>query len=139
MHRLFVYGTLRHPPLLAALVGRDVQVAPAVLAHHRAARLRGAQYPGLVPAPGAVAVGGLAMIEAGEVAVLDRFEGDQYTRTPVTVHSGDGGEELAAEVYLLTGESRSLVEADDWDFDAFVAGAATQWVRGARPGDQHPR
>ena len=49
------------------------------------------------------------------------------------------GAETAAQTYLLTGPSRSLVLPGAWDLDRFVAGAATEWVRGATPGTHHPR
>ncbi len=137
MHRLFVYGTLRHPPLIEALVGHRLDARPATLSGHRAARLRGRAYPGLVVDPASEADGALVEVDDAGLDVLDRFEGDQYTRTPVTVTTAEGAVE--AEAYLLTGSTRSLVEPETWDFDDFVSGEASDWVRGAQPGSHHPQ
>lgn len=130
MHHLFVYGTLRHRPLLDALVGRPVEARPARLPCHRAAVLHDRDYPGLVADPEADAVGSLIVVDDDGLAVLDRFEGTEYTRTPVTVATDDGP--VPAETYLFTGPSRALVAGATWSFDDFVAEAADGWVRGTR-------
>ncbi len=150
MHRLFVYGTLRHPPLLAGLVGRPIDATPATLPGHRAAVLRHRPYPGLVVDAASSAVGSLIEVDDEGLAVLDRFEGPEYTRTRVTVQvvthadathadatHADGT--VAADAYLLTGPTRSFVESAVWSLDDFVAGDAGDWVRGAVPGTHHPQ
>lgn len=136
MHLLFVYGTLRHPPLLRGLLGRHVDAIDATLAGHRPAVLSDRAYPGLVVDPGSSAVGALVTVDDAELAVLDHFEGGEYTRTPVTVTTGEG--ESRAEAYLLTGPSRSLATDATWSLDAFVADHAAAWVRQADPGTHHP-
>ena len=109
MHRLFVYGTLRHPPLIEGLVGRSVASRPATLADHRAAPMRGRAYPGLVADRGAETVGSLVEVDDHGLAVLDDFEGVEYTRTPVTVMTADGS--VDAEAYLLTGPTIARTES----------------------------
>lgn len=136
MHRLFVYGTLRHPPLIEGLVGRSVASRPATLADHRAAPMRGRAYPGLVADRGAETVGSLVEVDDHGLAVLDDFEGVEYTRTPVTVMTADGS--VDAEVYLLTGPTIALAGSGTWSFDDFVDGEADRWVLGALPGTHHP-
>ncbi len=136
MHTLFVYGTLRHPPLLDGLVGTPVAARPATLPGHRAATMRERVYPGLVVAPDAVAEGSLVVVDDAGLAVLDQFEGPEYTRTRVDVTSAAGIVE--ADTYLLTGPSRSLVEPTTWSLDTFVAREAARWIRGATPGTHHP-
>lgn len=135
MHRLFVYGTLRHGPLLAALLGREVSMVPAQLTGHRAASLAGRVYPGLVVDPSSSTVGEVVEIDDDELAVLDRFEGPDYERTPVVVVTGSG--EVAAETYLLTGPGLADAEDRPWSFEAFVSGAADAWVAGSTPGRDH--
>lgn len=137
VHPLFVYGTLRHPPLIEGLVGGPVDAHPATLAGHRAAVLRGRAYPGLVVDPQAVAVGSLVVLDDAGLRVLDDFEGPEYERTDVVVRLEDDST-APAQTYLLTGPSRSLVRPGAWDLDRFVAGAATDWVRAATPGTHHP-
>lgn len=136
MHRLFVYGTLRHPPLIEGLVGRSVASRPATLADHRAAPMRGRAYPGLVADRGAETVGSLVEVDDHGLAVLDDFEGVEYTRTPVTVMTADGS--VDAEAYLLTGPTIALAGSGTWSFDDFVDGEADRWVLGALPGTHHP-
>lgn len=136
MHTLFVYGTLRHPPLLRGLLGRHVTAFDATLPGHRAAVLSDLAYPGLVVDPGASAVGAVVTVDDAELAVLDHFEGGEYTRTPVTVSTGEG--ESRAEAYLLTGPSRTLATEETWSLDAFVVDHADTWVRQADPGTHHP-
>lgn len=138
VHPLFVYGTLRHPPLIEGLVGGPVDARSATLPGHRAAALRGRAYPGLVIDASSAAVGSLVTVDDAGLGVLDDFEGAEYTRTDVVVHLEDGSE-TPAQAYVLTGPSRSLVLAETWDLDRFVAGAAGDWVRGATPGTHHPR
>ena len=83
VHRLFVYGTLQHEPLLDHLLGRAPDLRAARLPGWRAAALRGRVYPGLVPAPGGSAPGALIEVDDAELEVLDRFEGPQYRRIEV--------------------------------------------------------
>lgn len=137
MHRLFVYGTLRHPPLIEGLVGAPVPARDAILAGHRAAPMRGRAYPGLVVDVASDAVGALVEVDDAGLSVLDRFEGPEYTRTPVVVRVVDGAD-VDAETYLLTGPSRELAEDGTWSLDTFVARDAATWVRGAAPGSRHP-
>jgi hypothetical protein len=55
VHRLFVYGTLQHPPLLDHLLGRLPEVRPAVVRGWRAAGVTGTNGPigSFVPRGGA--------------------------------------------------------------------------------------
>ena len=134
---LFVYGTLQHEPLLERLLGRVPASRPATLPAHRAAPLTGRAYPGLVVDEVAVAPGRLVDVTAAEVAVLDRFEGDQYTRTPV-VAVDDEGEAVACEAWLLTGASRRLVADGAWDLDRFLARDVDAFLDGSTAGGPHP-
>lgn len=141
VHHLFVYGTLQHAPLLAALLGRDVALTPATLRDHRAAPLAGRPYPGLVAEPGTSAAGRLVDVDDRELLVLDDFEGPDYTRILVSAVVGDGrsGEVEDAFAYLLTGPGRADVVTGTWDLDRFVRDHAARWVGSADPGAHHPR
>lgn len=134
VHRLFVYGTLQHPPLLGHLLGRVPDLRPAVVSGWRAARLRGRVYPGLVP--GGWARGHVLEVDATELEVLDAFEGPQYER--VDVVATVDGEQLAALAWRLREEHTLLALADDWDLDRFVADDAHVFLGGSRRGEEHP-
>lgn len=132
MHRLFVYGTLQHPPLLEHLLGRSPALDAATVAGWRAARLRGRVYPGLVPAPGSSAHGHVIEVDDDELALLDRFEGPQYERIVVAAD----GHEVGA--WRLRDEHVGLALEEDWDLDRFVAEDAVVFLGASRPGDEHP-
>ncbi|MFP5321556.1 MAG: gamma-glutamylcyclotransferase family protein [Acidimicrobiia bacterium] len=135
MHRLFVYGTLQHPPLLEQLLGRVPDLRPATLTGWRAARLRGRVYPGLLPGAGP-ATGHVLEVDADELEVLDAFEGPQYERIGVRV-SVDGAE-VDAAAWRLRDEHAHLAEGSDWDLDAFVTRDASAFLGGSRRGEEHP-
>lgn len=136
VHRLFVYGTLRHEPLLDHLLGRAPSLRPGRLPGWRAAALRGRVYPGLVPAPDRAAPGALVEVDDAELEVLDRFEGPQYRRIDVTASTDSGT--VAAWAWRLREEHQGLVLDDDWDLERFVAEDAAAFLGASRAGDEHP-
>jgi gamma-glutamylcyclotransferase (GGCT)/AIG2-like uncharacterized protein YtfP len=90
---LFVYGTLRDPDLLSAVLGRRVAsaarldaAAPGLRAVHYPGRI----YPALVRVPGAVAAGSvLTDLSPFEHDLLDAFEGEEYSRGLIPVIIGE--------------------------------------------------
>jgi ADP-ribose pyrophosphatase len=81
---LFFYGTLRHPPLRAIVLGRDIPATPARLPGRAVREARG--MPTLAPATGAaegVLVRGVTDAEAARLAFFE--DGFGYVLTPVTV------------------------------------------------------
>ncbi|AXK32582.1 gamma-glutamylcyclotransferase [Streptomyces armeniacus] len=110
---LFVYGTLRFPQVLRALLGRVPENSAAAAAGWRAAALAGHVYPGLVPAPGATVEGLLLTgLSAGERDVLDAFEGPEYEPRPVELADG-----RRASAYVWRGGG--VLDAG-WDAAAFA-------------------
>ncbi|EPX85782.1 AIG2-like family [Rubellimicrobium thermophilum DSM 16684] len=110
MRPLFLYGTLRHRPLLETLA-RDLGPArseDAVLPGHRVLRQRDTPWPALVPAPGAEAPGTLWHdLPPAARAHLDRFETPfGYCPRPLLVRTAAGG--IEADVYLPPCGSASL-------------------------------
>lgn len=99
---LFVYGTLQDPDVLAAVLGRPVDVgalAPAQAPGHHAVTYPGRVYPALVAASGAIAPGLLIDgLDTLDLAVLDAFEGDEYRRAEIDITQA--GRTLRAQVYL---------------------------------------
>lgn len=99
---LFVYGTLRDPDVLDALLGRTLPAservaasAPGFDAVHYPRRV----YPALIATPGANAPGLLLHnLAVSELAILDAFEGDEYRRATIAVQAPSGI--VDADVYL---------------------------------------
>ncbi|RAL09183.1 gamma-glutamylcyclotransferase family protein [Aspergillus homomorphus CBS 101889] len=114
-HVLFFYGTLMSPAILHRVIhGRAdpepwqrayLRIQPAVLPHYRRHRVRGADYPGILPVGsspdggmgdgcandrgrnGTASVLGTLVtgLTDGDVYRLDRFEGGEYSKVRVRV------------------------------------------------------
>jgi hypothetical protein len=103
---LFVYGTLRDPDLLMAVLGR--LLLPGTVHAARAPGFRvveypGRSYPGITRVPGATAEGLLITgLSPFERDLLDAWEGDEYRRTPIATMLLDEPELHEADAYLPT-------------------------------------
>nr|WP_294519291.1 gamma-glutamylcyclotransferase family protein [uncultured Rhodopila sp.] len=89
MVRLFLYGTLLDPHLLASFAGRDVPLLPATLPGWRRVVLQGTGYPTVRRARGTVR-GALAVVDRGTLARLKVYEGRRYRLTRVVVDTARG-------------------------------------------------
>lgn len=118
---LFVYGTLRDPELLAAVLGRTLPPqavhagrAPGFRAVHYPSRI----YPALLLAPGAAASGLLLLgLTPFEFDLLDAFEGDEYCRAPIAVMLEEELHE--ADAYLPVAAIPTT--APDWSLERWQA------------------
>ncbi|WP_415920520.1 NUDIX domain-containing protein [Tateyamaria sp. SN6-1] len=117
MSTLFFYGTLRHAPLLAIVLGRPVdtlQIAQDTLPNMRTDAVAEGPFPMLVDHPGAQAAG-LVVTDLSDTdrARLDYYEGgfDYDTERRVTAAGA------AVEVYRTA--SAAWTSAGPWDFDAW--------------------
>ncbi|MDG4648947.1 gamma-glutamylcyclotransferase [Roseibacterium sp. SDUM158017] len=96
--RIFLFGTLRHAPLLRLVAGRDLPLVPATLPGARCERALGGDWPVLVEDPAARAEGVLVEADAEALRRLDWYEAVfGYDRAPVEVET-EGGR-LAAQVW----------------------------------------
>ena len=101
---LFVYGTLRDPDLLAAVLGRPLRVdglhvarAPGFRAVHYPGRI----YPALIRVPGAAAEGLLLTdLTPFERDLFDAFEGEEYRRETIAAVLADEPELHEADAYI---------------------------------------
>ncbi|SLN41815.1 ADP-ribose pyrophosphatase [Roseivivax jejudonensis] len=124
MTDLFVFGTLRHIPLLACVLGRPagaVAARAASLPGFRAARVAGEDFPMLVTDPATAAAGLLVPdLDAEDLARLNYYEGDfGYALQAVDVETADG--RATARAYFT--DAPDWRPADTWDFEAW----RTQW------------
>jgi gamma-glutamylcyclotransferase (GGCT)/AIG2-like uncharacterized protein YtfP len=95
IHRLFAYGTLEQPALMAALTGRVPRSGPAKLPGHRRGRLPMRTYPGLAIDAGSEVAGTLySGLTSRELGLLDRYEGPEYRRVLMYLQT-DGGRRRA--------------------------------------------
>lgn len=101
---LFVYGTLRDPDLLAAVLGRPVRGASLHAARapgYKPVHYPNRIYPALVRSPGAAAEGLLITgLTPFERDLLDAYEGDEYRRGTIAAMLADEPELHEADAYL---------------------------------------
>ena len=118
MHRIFLFGTLRHVPLLRSVAGTDVSPREAWLEGQSARQVEGADFPVLRRQRAVRAEGLLVEVDDDALARLDYYEVPfGYARQPVQVMIESGP--VAAEVYLAQ-EGRWSVSGP-WSFEAWVA------------------
>ncbi len=125
--RLFVYGTLMFPAVMARVSGRRAAGRPAVLEQYACYRVRGAVYPGIIPVEEACTEGMVyAGLGAAPLARLDRYEGDEYRRERVQVRL-HGGRVIEAWTYVMRSTDR--LSAEPWDRAQFGRRELAAWLR----------
>ena len=122
---LFLYGTLRHPPLYAAVAGESLRAAEArlddhAICHAMAPSGRSLDFPLFTARPGAVAQG--LLVHPGALA-RERLDGYErafgYDPVPITVQHG--GQPVRAQIYLP--RAGLWQGGADWSLQAWVARA----------------
>ena len=141
---LFLYGTLRDPDILAAVLGRTVadhQLITATAPDCATLYFPGRVYPALVPRAGGAAPG-LLLAEAAidDLLALDAFEGDEYLRGPVWAMTAAGPVE--AEAYwpaIAIDPSAPAWTLERWvrEHRTQVLSRETELGRAARRGTAH--
>lgn len=155
-HTAFFYGTLMAPAVLKRVTSHDpasssapLTSRPALLHGHRRHRVRGADYPAIIPLTAG------AKLEAGEVRVakeevegssvrgtivsgltdedvwrLDLFEGDEYERRTVNVKMLEADEEASKLGQAYAHGTKSNGHAMDWKPGQEVEAETYIWVAG---------
>lgn len=136
LHRVCHGSSSTDNPVYAA---HKLQTHPAILHDHRRHRVRSADYPAVLPAPGSTVRGTYVTgLTDGDIWRLDIFEGSEYRRDKVTVHllkevgdaSGTGnveGDAVEAETYIWISDPADLEEGE-WDFQQFQEQKMRFWV-----------
>jgi nudix-type nucleoside diphosphatase (YffH/AdpP family) len=138
--RLFLFGTLRHAPLLRLVAGADLPAVPAQLPGARCEVAMGGDWPVLVDDPTGRAEGLLIMAAEEVLARLDYYEAVfGYVRAPVTVETDAGP--VSAQVWRPTRRDTgggALWEPETWAarWSAMTREAASDIMR--RMGRQTP-
>lgn len=117
MQNLFVYGTLQYPEILQKLTGKNFVSKPAVLNNYMRHKVKHAEYPAIVPKPGAQTMGLLIEnVDDLSLRAIDFYEGNEYEKTVVTVFTENTV--MDAFTYTWIGGNKNL-EEDDWDKNNF--------------------
>jgi len=150
----FFYGTLMAFPILSRVIygtqycdpwqKERLRIRPAILYDHCRHRVRGVDYPGVIPQQGkcvrGTVVEGLSKMD---IEKLDYFEGNEYDRRMVAVkvlldekqienkETHREGETLQANIYVWV-EGNHYLEDEEWDFEHFVKAKLRNWVGESR-------
>lgn len=117
---LFCYGSLELAEVMREVTGRTFEGELAELDGFARYRVRDADYPGLLPEPGARTKGTLyRAVDDAALAALDRFEGPLYERRLLEVRAADG-ERRHAHVYVVREAQRGSLTREPWDERAFA-------------------
>ncbi len=89
-HLVFAYGTLLFPDVQRVVMGRLIDGRPDRLFAYRKCSLHDGQetFPNVAPDPDGVVDGRLLEVTDEELARMDGYEGDLYSRRRVTLASG---------------------------------------------------
>ena len=118
---LFCYGSLEFAEVMHAVTQRSFAGEPAVLDGFARYRVRDADYPGLVPEPGARTEGTLyRALDAAALAALDRFEGALYARHTLEVERLRDASRASAQVYVVRDAHRHTLTREPWDKTVFA-------------------
>ena len=123
---LFVYGTLMAPQVMQTLVGRLPVCRPATLPGYSRHPVVNCVFPGIIVASDMIPQGGQTAVQGllysdltvDEMAVLDWFEDNEYTRHDVTVLLEED-EEQTTQVYVWTNPLKELDLSQPWDYELF--------------------
>ena len=129
---LFCYGSLEFAEVMREVTGQAFAGEPATLDGFARYRVRDADYPGLVPEPGARTEGTLyRALDADSLAALDRFEGGFYQRSTLDVRTRDGGF-APAQVYVVREAHRHTLSREPWDKRSFESESLSGFVQRLR-------
>lgn len=126
--RIFAYGTLQFPAIMAAVTGVSRPGRLARLDDYGRYCVRDAPFPGIAPREGGQVAGLVySRVDADALARIDAFEGALYRRERVLVQAD--GRPLSAETYIVRPHWRGLLIDADWDADAFARRWHDAYVR----------
>lgn len=140
----FFYGTLMHPKVLGQSPRQSKQTinetervtdrqghvyVPTVLYNHVRLRIKGLDYPGMIPRAGTHVSGMLVQnLTPQEIQRLDQFEGEEYTRTDVVVQAIDGDKAYHCQTYVWKSDLLDALETEEWDFATFEREKLHHWT-----------
>lgn len=117
LHKVFVYGSLMDDEVVNTLLKRVPSSSNAILPDHRRYRIKGRDYPAILPVQNEKVKGKVLFgITDSELEVLDIFEDEEYERRSVSVTTSDCLETFNAHAYVWA----NLMDPNlygEWDFD----------------------
>jgi len=129
---LFTYGSLMYSKVWESIVTGRYRSSSAELRGYTRRCVVGEDYPVIIPGSDSELVTGTLYFDLSEadIAVLDKFEGEPYIRTALTVDLGR--QTAAAEAYLLNPSNSQIVSEDSWDQMAFEQQGLNRFIESYR-------
>lgn len=116
---VFVYGTLIFPKIMQAVTGKTFDGQTARLHDFAAFKVIGESYPGLWHLEGVTTEGVLYHgLSEEELAMIDRYEGEEYQREILEVETEDGRVHRAW-VYMYRPAYRHMLSEVPWSAEHF--------------------
>jgi len=108
------------PDVMCAVTTSEFRFINATLRGYARFTVKGASYPGIIPATDAVTEV-IVYFNVDELSLerLDEFEGDLYQRTPIRAET-EKEAILNAETYVIKPEYRGYLSSRGWDVEEFV-------------------
>lgn len=118
MH-VFTYGTLMFGEMMKALTGRTFPTVPASVQGYKRIKLKGENFPGLIPMENERTHGIIHRdVDPESFKLIDALEDDFYDRSVLEIR-GDNGEFYRALTYVINQPSLPFLTLDSWDPDEF--------------------
>lgn len=115
---VFVYGSLMFEQVWEQVVLGKYQATTATLADYARYAVKGQTYPGVIPEAGKRVKGLVWLsVEQSDIALLDAFEGPEYSRQAVELES-DVGMRMPAQVYIW--KNPLQLEPNPWSLKSFM-------------------
>ncbi|TVY14502.1 Protein AIG2 C, partial [Lachnellula arida] len=146
----FFYGTLMIPKILYRVCYNDenadqdpvkklltsqLTIRPAILRDFCRHRVRGVDYPGIIPQEGHTVQGTFVTgLSDADISHLDMYEGSEYTRMHVKVEFPDGQRDTETYVYTAGDE---CLEKREWDFEEFCREKLHRWLDDSDDSDEY--
>ena len=120
IHRVFAYGTLAIPQVIAVLTGAILSSVSADAPHYARFLLNGKPYPGMCRRDGAVTSGRLYRnINDESLRLMDEFEDDVYEREAIIVTPRKESA-VSAWAYVIPKHDELRLGLKCWDEDVFM-------------------
>lgn len=117
---VFVYGTLQYPMILDALLGRVPASEHARVRGYVRYGVKGEPFPAVVPCESGEVEGLLLNgLSPDEMAILDDYEGEQYSTCEVDVFVADETSRRRTILYVWKDEYMEWLDGKEWDRNAF--------------------
>jgi len=120
MINLFTYGSLMCSDIILQAAGQQTHFTKATLKNFFCSKIRGREYPGIIPQAGTLVSGVLYYnLESEAIRRLDVFEGEMYQRQDVDVIT-DKGESTKAMTYVIPPQHIDFLTGEEWNFEDFL-------------------